>query len=510
MIASVMKWVNKGIKANIEGQSTAAEDEGRFDMLGLEVGDLSNPVHRRTIRRPKENLFKSTFLTVTVILGVTLLVLFFPHGLGSFSRKQVIDVAEQTSAKCNQSCQITLVESIPEGLTYPNKTIQPSIFDSWLRLIDMAEDSIDIASFYWSLNGEDVVPHPSAWKGELVFKRLKEAGLERGIQIRIAQNQPSKSAPDEDTSVLESLGAAVVRTLDFSRLIGSGILHTKLWVVDGKHFFVGSANMDWRSLTQVVKELGATVYDCPCLAKDMSKIFEVYWALGDVNATIPESWPQDLSTRINYTNPLMVALNDTQSSVYLSSSPPQLCPQGRTSDLESVLHTMDQAHEYINIAVMDYIPAMLYTPHHQFWPDIDNQLRRLAINRGIKIRLLVSHWKHTTPAMVPFLKSLADISNVYPHVDVQVKIFIVPAFSPDQEKIPFARVNHNKYMVTDKAAYIGTSNWSGDYFISTGGVGLIVNSSESSGQTLQSQLKELFDRDWNSAYAHPLDSISIS
>lgn len=48
------------------------------------------------------------------------------------------------------------------------------------------------------------------------------------------------------------------------------------------------------------------------------------------------------------------------------SSPPQLCADGRTTDLQSVLHTMEQAHQYINIAVMDYIPAMLYTPHHQY------------------------------------------------------------------------------------------------------------------------------------------------
>nr|CAH0106034.1 unnamed protein product [Daphnia galeata] len=507
MVALAMKWVQKEIKENIK--STAAEDEGRFDMLGLEVGDpsSSSTFQRRAQRRPKENIFKSTFLTLSVIIIVTLLVLFFPHGLGSFSRKQVTAEFQHNSvAKCNQSCHITLVESIPEGLVFPNQTIQPSIFDSWLRLIDIAESSIDIASFYWSLNGEDVVPHPSAWKGELVLKQLKEAGLERGIRIRVAQNQPSKSAPDEDTSVLESLGAALVRNLDFNRLIGAGILHTKLWVVDGKHFFVGSANMDWRSLTQV-KELGATVYDCPCLAKDMSKIFEVYWALGEENATIPDPWPQDLATHINHTNPLTVDFNETTSSVYLASSPPQLCADGRTTDLQSVLHTMEQAHQYINIAVMDYIPAMLYTPHHQYWPVIDNQLRRLAIDNGIKIRLLVSHWKHTTPAMAPFLKSLADISKVYPNVDVQVKIFVVPAFSPDQEKIPFARVNHNKYMVTDNAAYIGTSNWSGDYFINTGGVGLIVNGT---GQTtLQSQLKEVFDRDWNSAYSHPLDTISV-
>lgn len=30
-----------------------------------------------------------------------------------------------------------------------------------------------------------------------------------------------------------------------------GVLHSKFWVVDGRHIYVGSANMDWRSLTQV-------------------------------------------------------------------------------------------------------------------------------------------------------------------------------------------------------------------------------------------------------------------
>lgn len=31
-------------------------------------------------------------------------------------------------------------------------------------------------------------------------------------------------------------------------------MHTKLWVVDQKHLYVGSANMDWRSLSQVNKK----------------------------------------------------------------------------------------------------------------------------------------------------------------------------------------------------------------------------------------------------------------
>lgn len=47
------------------------------------------------------------------------------------------------------------------------------------------------------------------------------------------------------------LAGAQVRTLNFKKWFGSGILHTKMWLIDRKHFYVGSANLDWRSLTQV-------------------------------------------------------------------------------------------------------------------------------------------------------------------------------------------------------------------------------------------------------------------
>lgn len=46
------------------------------------------------------------------------------------------------------------------------------------------------------------------------------------------------------------LSGAEVRGVDLQSITG-GILHTKLWVVDKKHMYLGSANMDWRSLTQV-------------------------------------------------------------------------------------------------------------------------------------------------------------------------------------------------------------------------------------------------------------------
>ena len=65
------------------------------------------------------------------------------------------------------------------------------------------------------------------------------------------QSLPNKAFPSLDTAYLSKKRLADVRSLDIERLVGSGILHTKMWLVDGKHFYVGSANQDWRALTQV-------------------------------------------------------------------------------------------------------------------------------------------------------------------------------------------------------------------------------------------------------------------
>lgn len=82
----------------------------------------------------------------------------------------------------------------------------------------------------------------------------------QGVKIRIVQSPPSEQFPSLDTVYLAQKGLADVRSLDITRLVGSGILHTKMWLVDGKHFYVGSANQDWRALTQVWCNLYSTQY----------------------------------------------------------------------------------------------------------------------------------------------------------------------------------------------------------------------------------------------------------
>lgn len=54
---------------------------------------------------------------------------------------------------------IVLVESIPEGVEFNSSTMHPSIFQAWLGLMNEAQSSIDIASFYWTLTNSDTGTH---------------------------------------------------------------------------------------------------------------------------------------------------------------------------------------------------------------------------------------------------------------------------------------------------------------------------------------------------------------
>ncbi|XP_077530171.1 5'-3' exonuclease PLD3-like [Haemaphysalis longicornis] len=403
------------------------------------------------------------------------------------------------TVECLSPCSFTLVESIPENLTFASGSpTHMSTFEGWKTLLQLAKKEIKIASFYWTLRGSD----PSAWQGEEIFREIVAAGKNRSIEIKVAQNMPSEKQPNLDTEYLVKQGIATVRSVNFTRLRMAVALHTKFWIVDNEHIYIGSANMDWRSLTQV-KELGAVILNCSCLARDLDKIFQMYWDLNLPNIAYLGHWRADLNTYINERTPARVDFNGTWTKTYFSSLPPSLCPDGRTSYINSILDIIADAEKFIHIAVMDYLPVSLHSHRTEFWPNIDNALRSAAIKRRIEVHLLVSHWNHTHPTMINYLRSLSEIRSRY--VNIHVKLFTVPAFTPEQEKIPFARVNHNKYMVTDNKAYIGTSNWTPDDFMETAGVGLVMDqSANSSSQPIREQLNAVFERDWNSPYARSL------
>ncbi|NWI08799.1 PLD3 Phospholipase, partial [Crypturellus soui] len=150
----------------------------------------------------------------------------------------------------------------------------PSTFDAWRGLLRGAARTLDVAAFYWTLTNEDTgTREPSAAPGEQILRELLELPA-RGVAVRVAVNAPSAATPTHDLEALQQSGergrvrgdarfgatepprvtpgaaGAAVRAVDMPRLTG-GVLHTKLWLVDGAHLYIGSANMDWRSLTQV-------------------------------------------------------------------------------------------------------------------------------------------------------------------------------------------------------------------------------------------------------------------
>ncbi|XP_053488373.1 5'-3' exonuclease PLD4 isoform X2 [Ictalurus furcatus] len=406
-----------------------------------------------------------------------------------------------------RECRIDLVETIPLWMDYgTNATFGVPLYKAWKDLLSTATQQIDIASFYWSLTGEDIgVKSSTDQFGRDILERLK-ALPKRNVSVRAVSSIPSVATDSTDLKVLRENGVWV-RRINFGRLT-RGVLHSKFWIVDRRHIYIGSANMDWRALTQV-KELGVVIYNCTSLATDLQKIFQSYWDMGHSNATIPVPWPPFYDTSINKDHPLHVNLSDVPSRVYISNSPPAFCPDSRTKDLDAILSVISQAEQFIHVAVMEYFPASKFYHHHRYWPVIENALIRSVFERNLTLRLLISCGRDSDSAVFPFLKSLNALNSPSDNIRIEVRLYIVP--EGNETNIPYTRVNHNKYMVTDNVGHIGTSNWSADYFNTTAGVGLVVSQdvsqSPSPGDTLLGQLSAVFDRDWGSKFAVPLEKL---
>lgn len=63
-------------------------------------------------------------------------------------------------------CRFTLVESIPENLTYKaGEPSHPSTYSGIHEILSKAKDTIEIASFYWTMRSDDLtVKDPSSWE----------------------------------------------------------------------------------------------------------------------------------------------------------------------------------------------------------------------------------------------------------------------------------------------------------------------------------------------------------
>ncbi|KAI6190479.1 hypothetical protein M3Y97_00122500 [Aphelenchoides bicaudatus] len=445
--------------------------DGRADMTNFEMDLLDTRVHNYPPDQKdgdsccQNSIVKPACLPITIVAILLMITFLMPI----FNDDLEMTMAFEKTGVCSENCLLKVVESIPTNLTYDSGPKNEKTHEAWLDLLRSAEKSIRIASFYWTLR--DSSGYPTSVEGQKVFDELVNAG-KRGVRIQIVQNKPSKAFPQTDSAELAEQKLAEVRSIDFFKLFGSGVLHTKFMIIDEKHVYVGSANMDWRSLTEV-KELGVVLQNCSCMAIDLQKIFVVYWRVAENSALIPEPWPLNLRTKFNHEHPLNISYNGQLMQSFISVSfylqvrlvlPQQFNAKGRDHDLTAIEYVIGQAKEYVRVAVMDYIPSTLYmgVEKNYYWGHLDTALRAAAF-RGVRVDLLISQWNYSRPEMLGYLKSMLEINSVLPlHAggrrgQTNVKLFTVPS-SQAQKQIDHGRVNHNKYMVTDRAAYPTTSS----------------------------------------------------
>jgi phospholipase D3/4 len=460
----------------------------------------------------------------------------------------------------------SLVESIPEGLEDLRRTAGVQYTEDVLvRLTRAAQSTIDLTAMYWALRpdrkGDDEKGFTNAQfntmgagKGRELFNALREAAG-RGVSIRILQSPGFSGQKQESDELKKEFPKKVtIHSVDMGKWYGgSGIMRQKIWIFDARHIYLGSANVDWKSITQV-KEMGISVEDGPELAADAMKYFNAWW---EFSALPPESaevfdpvaridrmvpnWstlvdpdhraksPLDdyrFATDFSITNPLPLTLNGEHGGLFLTGSPAEVRGRGRAWDGDGLVYTIDDAHRSICVSVMDFGPIGLYSRRSPgetsatgmipndtpvWWPSLFDVLLSAALTRKVYVRLLVSKWAHTSGLIEPLLVALqkaADAGRADSSMSsgqLEIKQFIVPGWDSTtgkNRKYPgHTRVNHTKYIVTDRRINIGTSNMTWDYFASTAG-----SSFNSNHPSLVRTLQAVFDRDWASSYAWHLGS----
>uniref|UniRef100_A0A8C5RD21 PLD-like domain-containing protein n=1 Tax=Laticauda laticaudata TaxID=8630 RepID=A0A8C5RD21_LATLA len=140
-----------------------------------------------------------------------------------------------------------------------------------------------------------------------------------------------------------------------------------------------------------------------------------------------------------------------------------------------------------------------------YWPFLDGKIREALILRNIKVRLLISFSKETNPLTFNFVSSLKAICTEISDCSLK-KFFDLESesacFIKEPKSSSLLKLNRNKYVVTERDAYIGNFDWVGTYFNQNAGAGLVINHADTGNKTsIIKQLKAVFERDWYSHYA---------
>ena len=391
--------------------------------------------------------------------------------------------ARPASRPGSSPVELELVESVPLESNWDQADVR-NTGPVWLEMIRRARRTLDIAQFYFAHKpGKALGP---------VLRELERAAA-RGVRVRVLAEKKFLRISKKTLERLSGRKNISVTIFDAKQRTG-GILHAKYFIVDRQELFVGSQNFDWRALSHI-HEIGVRVRSRE-LALTLERIFEADWQLmkhgrDTTRASIADRDGDGLPDGDDPTPavPTWAPRPDRQPGLlYLVASPPALNPPGILAAADRLELLLDGARRSVVIQLLSY---SVTTHGGGQWRRVDQALRRAA-RRGVKVRINLSHWTKKR-SYIGSAQQLAQEPNV------QIKINTIPPFSGGF--IPFARVDHSKYMVIDgRTAWVGTSNWSGDYFTASRNVEVVFRHA-----VAVKQLARIFEHGWSGPYVELLD-----
>ncbi len=362
---------------------------------------------------------------------------------------------------------IQLVETVPSGTNLGHDDI-PDTHLVWREMIDDARHHIELSHFYASL-----APNPgNGGRLRAIIDAIARA-RQRGVRVRMLLDA---LFADKYPAVISELRDLVeLRLYDVKASMG-GVQHAKYFLVDGRELYLGSANFDWRALEHI-HEIGVRIRHRQATAA-LSDVFEMDWALAGgqprPRSTSTARFPAPLDAPPGHLTPLF--------------SPRGWLPDEQLWDLPALIAAIGAAKDRVVLQLLSFKTA--YRDGRPF-PDLEQALVRAAA-RDVRIDILLSHWV-TGPGSEEKLGAITSTPGV------TLKIVTIP--DDPAGFIPFARVAHAKYMVVDgRTAWVGTSNFSGDYFHQSRNVGVFIE-----GGAFAQRLVAVFQRSWSGPYVETYD-----
>jgi len=373
---------------------------------------------------------------------------------------------------------VELVESIPLETILDSPSIRNAP-EVWLDMINEAEKTLDIEVFY--------ICNEKGQPLENIINAIKEAAG-RGVTVRIISDSTFYKTYPETLDELGKVAGISVRLIPLTELT-DGVMHAKYFITDGKDVFLGSQNFDWKALNQI-HEIGIRIRD-EKFGQTVEKIFNLDWIIcvaKDKNEYLSEL--EKTADVLNSRNTLSLQYKDETITLYPAFRPVGLIYKDMSWDEDAITGLINNAKEEVCIQVMDYSPV---GRDKSFYPVLDNAMRSAAV-RGVKVKMIVANWSNKKPA-IDFIKSLSLVPNI------EIKISNIPEWSGGF--IEFARVEHCKYMIVDSdSTWIGTSNWEKNYFYNCRNLSVAVKS-----KTMNAELKEIFNKDWDGPYTEKVDPV---